>query len=160
LTRGDAVNLLLAHFRYRQRSCARNPLNVPTPQEDEQTAKFHYAEGNKFGLEFARSLFLFNSALVVALIGFMGAKKPNPTASRWIEDAIMWFSFVWIVSILLFGIGYFINLYQANSYREPSARYWERAEKLHFYGINGLSIAVIVLLAVGFYCLFMAARTI
>ena len=55
---------------------------MPTPAEDEETAKFHYAEGNKFGLEFAKSLFLFNSALLVALIAYVAAKT-DTRRHRW-----------------------------------------------------------------------------
>jgi amino acid permease len=130
----------------------------PSP-DNEQKATFHWKEGNKFGLEFAKSLFLFNSALVVALIGFIGANKPNHTASRWIEDAIMWFSFVWASSIVIFALGYFANLRQGNAYLDhPDAGHWERAQKLQ-NAIYLLVVVIISLLAAGFYCLFMAAGT-
>jgi heme/copper-type cytochrome/quinol oxidase subunit 2 len=133
--------------------------NMPTPDE-KQLAKFHYKEGNKFGLEFARSLFLFSSALVVALIGYMSAKNPNQTVARWIEDAIMWFSFVWIASIIIFALGYIVNLFQGNAYADQTAGYWELSYGLHVRGIYPVVAIVIVLLIVGFYCLFMAARAI
>jgi hypothetical protein len=90
---------------------------MPTPAEDEETAKFHYAEGNKFGVEFAKSLFLLNSALVVGLLGYMTQKNLPPYPTLWIERAIVAFWLAWVVSLLLFAFGYLVNLHQGNSHR-------------------------------------------
>jgi len=132
---------------------------MQTP-EREETAKFHYTEGNKFGLEFAKSLFLFNSALVVALIGYLGAKSfTNETTPFWIERAILFFWLAWGVSIFLFAFGYLINVHQGNSLRAPDAEAedeaWRRAQRLT-RGICGIATFVIVLMSVGFFCLLKA----
>jgi hypothetical protein len=129
--------------------------------EREETAKFHYIEGNKFGLEFAKSLFLFNSALVVTLIGYIGAQKSVVDAITllWIERAIAAFWLAWAVSIFLFAFGYLINMHQGNSLRAPDTKAendaWGRAQGLT-RGIYGLAIVVILLMSAAFICLLKA----
>ena len=110
---------------------------MPTPAEDEETAKFHYTEGNKFGLEFAKSLFLFNSALVVALIAYVTAKNDNTASSLWVKRAILAFWLAWAVSIAVFAFGYLVNLHQGNSHtarargdKKEVAEAWRRAGRL------------------------------
>jgi hypothetical protein len=105
---------------------------MPTPAEDEETAKFHYAEGNKFGLEFAKSLFLFNSSLIVALIAYLAAKNVNAATLLWVEKAILWFWLAWVVSISVFALGYRVNLYQGNSHRARADGDKERADEAWF----------------------------
>jgi hypothetical protein len=139
---------------------------MPTPAEDEETAKFHYAEGNKFGLEFAKSLFLFNSALVVALIAYVAQKDLPPNTTLWIERAIAWFWGAWAVSIFVFALGYLVNLHQGNSHRgrasgdkKLGAEAWRRAESLSRI-IYSVAAAVAVLVSVGFFCLLKGAGAI
>lgn len=134
-------------------------MQTPEEREEEETAKFHYAEGNKFGLEFAKSLFLFNSALVVALIAYMAKENLPPRTTLWIGKAIVAFWLAWAVSIGVFAFGYLVNLNQGNSHRAPDAKAkdeaWHRAQR--FSGaIYTAAIVVGLLVTTGFCCLLKA----
>ena len=100
-----------------------------TPAEHEETAKFHYAEGNKFELEFAKSLFLFNSGLIVALIAYVAARTNTATPLLWVMRAILWLGLAWAVWIFVFAFGYWVNLEQGNSHRTQASGKMALADK-------------------------------
>jgi hypothetical protein len=122
---------------------------------EHQKATFHWGEGNKFAVEFAKSLFLFNSSISIALIGFVGATKHE---SAELARSIAFFIFVSLISMLIFGFGYIINLHQGNSYLVPDSReLWLRSGRLQNYVYILLAIIVVSMLC-GFGSLFFAAR--
>jgi hypothetical protein len=133
-----------------------------SPEEEVETARFHYTESNKFGLEFAKSLFLFNSALVVALIAYLAKPGLTPATTNWIEGAIGSFWLAWFVSLFVFVFGCLVNFYQGNSYTaaDPSSAdaAWRSANRLSPM-IYAVTAVVVILVTVGLLCLLQAVRT-
>jgi hypothetical protein len=125
---------------------------MATP-ENEQRAYFHFGEGNKFALESAKSLFLFNSTLVIALIGFMGATK---LLKIWIVAATLIFLLVATIGVTILGLGYVINLREANSYlsddKDHKDNLWKSANEL-IKKIGWLVQISFALMVLGIACL-------
>jgi heme/copper-type cytochrome/quinol oxidase subunit 2 len=133
-----------------------------SPTEKVEAARFHYIESNKFGLEFAKSLFLFNSALVVALIAYLAKPGLKPPTTNWIEGAIGAFWLAWFVSLFVFVFGCLVNFYQGNSYTaaDPSGEdaAWRSANRLSPM-VYAVPIVVGAFMSVGLLCLLKAVRT-
>jgi hypothetical protein len=130
-----------------------------TPEEKGEIARFHYAEGNKFGLEFAKSLFLLNSALVVALIAYLTKENLPADKALWIGKAIGSFSLAWFVSLFVFVFGHLVNFYQGNSYSASDTSSEDAAWQVGgclSHMIYVVPAAVVVLVSVGLFCLLKA----
>ena len=125
----------------------------------EKNVQFHWSEGNKFALEFCKSFFLFNSALSASLLAYLAnnSKTIEVESASNLKVAIFIFLIVTAFSIILFLLGYLINLRHGNSYKQDneddSDRIWKSANRLQLVGYFFLALVIFVF-AVGFYYLF------
>jgi len=125
----------------------------------EKNAQFHWGEGNKFALEFCKSFFLFNSALAASLLAYLAnhSKTISVDSVYNLKVAIFVFLLVTAFSIILFLLGYLINLRHGNSYKQNSKiaadKIWKSANRIQLVGYFFLAL-IIVVFAVGFYFLF------
>ena len=127
---------------------------VKEPREmNDKHAQFHWAEGNKFALEFCKSLFLFNSTLAVSLIAYTASiSKIQLSSDTWHHRAAI-FSFLIsaALAIITFFLGYLINLQHGNSYKQKTYaeydRVWRSANRIQ---IASYVLLVLVLAAMGF----------
>lgn len=132
---------------------------VVVEERREKSAQFHWAEANKFALEFCKSLFLFNTGLAAALLAFLGSSHKNPASavSPGLRCSIFLFFLAGALAALSFSVGYLVNLFHGNSYRAAThAEYsqaWKRANRAQVY-VYILFFAVAVTMGFGFFMLY------
>lgn len=86
------------------------------PTENQKNAQFHWGEGNKFAIEFCKSLFLFNSTLAGSLIVYIATthESENINTLSHISNAVFWLLAAAVLTLVIFAMGYFINLQHGN----------------------------------------------
>ena len=76
-------------------------------------AKWHWAEGNKYAVEAAKSILLVNGAAAIATLTFIGNLKLQPT--RALVMSMLIFAVAAVASALLFAFAYFTQLNYGNA---------------------------------------------
>ncbi len=84
-----------------------------------KNAQFHWAEGNKFALEFFKSLFLLSGTLSAALIGLVATNKDSGAYLFWPITILLAGA---CLSIFALIVCYFINLNYGNAEFNPEKR--------------------------------------
>ncbi len=84
-----------------------------------KNAQFHWAEGNKFALEFFKSMFLLSATLSAALIGLMATNKGAVTHLYWPIGILLTTAGLAVFALI---ICYFINLHYGNAEMDPQQR--------------------------------------
>lgn len=121
--------------------------NIICPIKDKtnnlENAKFFWEEGNKFALEFCKSIFLFNSAITIALIAYKGSTLLSLTGCKiyYINNSIFWFILAFALSLIFFAAGYFINLNHANNfYNEKIKNTFDLGNKIQNFSYIALFV--------------------
>lgn len=113
-----------------------------------EDAKWHWAEGNKYAVEAAKSILLVNGAAAVAMLTFIGTLKLQPTPTLIFSMVI--FALAAVASALLFVIAYLTQLHYGNQNIER-ARRWHSKTYILLLIIVVLFISGISLAAHGFF---------
>jgi len=105
------------------------------PMDQRKKAEFHWAEGNKFALEFCKSMFLFNSTISAALIAYIANQESKSIAITSDQMlCILAFLTAAVLAIATFGLGYFINLQHGNACQKSDSTQddtiWDMANKI------------------------------
>jgi protein-S-isoprenylcysteine O-methyltransferase Ste14 len=117
-----------------------------------KNAQFHWAEGNKFALEFFKSLFLLSGTLSAALIGLLATNKDSGAYLFWPITILLAGA---CLSILALIICYFINLNYGNAELDPKKR--QIATRAHTF-MYFYSVAVLIVFGYGMFELAQAAK--
>jgi hypothetical protein len=110
-------------------------MTTPTPEEQ----RYHWSEGNKYALEAIRSLLVLNGGAAAALLTFFGA-RPRLVTSAFAE-ALVSFGVGAVLSVVLFGMAYFVQLEYGNEGITPLGR---RLHQLAYIPLVGALIAFLV----------------
>ena len=128
---------------------------------ENKNAQFHWGEGNKFALEFCKTLFLFNSTLAASLIAFIASvsKEPIIQANWHLKAAIFVILVAATLAVFSFALGYFINLKHGNSYKmnssEAESELWNSGNRTQtvFYALISI---IFFVMGFGLYQIYQA----
>jgi hypothetical protein len=99
-------------------------------------AKWHWAEGNKYVVEGAKSIFLLNGVAAISVLTFIGHLK---THSHSLIAAMGLFAIGALFSALIFMFAYFAQLYYGNGDRGPAITWHHRT-----YWAVGISVIAFI----------------
>ena len=130
-------------------------------ENNNKNAQFHWGEGNKFALEFCKTLFLFNSTLAASLIAFIASvsKEPIMQANWHLKAAIFAILVAATLAVFSFALGYFINLKHGNSYKmnnpEAENELWNSGNRTQ-NDLYALILIILIVMVFGLYQIYQA----
>jgi hypothetical protein len=95
--------------------------------------RWHWAEGNKYALEAMKALLWLNGGAAAALLAFFGG-RPRLVTTAFAETPVS-FGVGAVLSVALFGMGYFVQLQYGNESITPFRTY-NRDSCARIYGVH------------------------
>jgi len=95
-------------------------MSLPSNQQQQNGAQWHWGEGTKYALEAGKSLILINGAAAISILTFVGN---HPSKTYGIFCAINLFAFGSLFGAIFFGVSYEAQLWYGNGL-ERRARIW------------------------------------